>query len=180
MTIVLDIISSWTRMLVALVLSILFSLTIGIIAGRNKKAEAIIIPVLDVFQSIPILGFFPIVILGIVNIVHGELGVDLAAIFLIFTSMSWNIAFGVYEAVRSIPQDYIDLSGISQSSTWNRITTLYIPASLSRIAYNTQTSWAVGLFYLVSSEIFSLGTTNEPKLSYGIGVAIIKFSENGE
>ena len=131
-------------MLVALVLSIIFSLIIGIMAARNKRAEAIIIPVLDVFQSIPILGFFPIVILAIVNVIPGELGIDLAVISLIFTSMSWNIAFGVYEAVKSIPQDYIDLSDISQSSTWNRITTLYIPASLSRIAYNTQTSWAVG------------------------------------
>jgi NitT/TauT family transport system permease protein len=164
-------------MLVALVLSILFSLTIGIVAARNKRAEAIIIPVLDVFQSIPILGFFPIVILAIVNIIPGELGVDLAVIILIFTSMSWNIAFGVYEAVKSIPQDYIDLSEISQSSTWHRITTLYIPASLSRIAYNTQTSWAVGLFYLVSSEIFSLGTTKTQHVSYGIGVAILNFAD---
>src|SRR5579872_3307101 len=161
-------------MLIALALSIVFSLTIGIVAARNKKAEAVIIPLLDVFQSIPILGFFPIVILAIVNVIHGELGIDLAVILLIFTSMSWNIAFGVYEAVKSIPQDYIDLSEISQSSTWNRITTLYIPASLSRIAYNTQTSWAVGLFYLVSSEIFSLGSANYT-VNEGIGVAIYKF-----
>jgi len=167
-------------MLVALILSILFSLSIGIVAARNKRAEAIIIPLLDVFQSIPILGFFPIVILAVVNVIPGELGVDIAVIILIFTSMSWNIAFGVYEAVKSIPQDYIDLSEISQSSTWHRITTLYIPASLSRIAYNTQTSWAVGLFYLVSSEIFSLGTTKTEHVTYGIGVAIITFADNHE
>src|SRR3984893_2591268 len=166
-------------MLVAVVLSIIFSLIIEITAARNNRAEAIIIPVLDVFQSIPILGFFPIVILAIVNVVPGELGISLAVIALIFTSMSWNIAFGVYEAVKSIPQDYIDLSEISQSSTWNRIKTLYIPASLSRIAYKTQTSWAVGLFYLVSSEIFSLGTTNA-QVSYGIGVAIIDYAKNNE
>ncbi len=166
-------------MIVALILSILFSLAIGITAARNKRAEAIIIPVLDVFQSIPILGFFPIVILGVVNIIPGQVGISIAVIFLIFTSMSWNIAFGVYEAVKSIPQDYIDLSEISQSSTWHRITTLYIPASLSRIAYNTQTSWAVGLFYLVSSEIFSLGAKNE-HVEYGIGVAIITFANHGQ
>ncbi len=166
-------------MLIALVLSIFFSLAIGITAARNKRAEAIIIPVLDVFQSIPILGFFPIVILGVVNVIPGQVGISLAVILLIFTSMSWNIAFGVYEAVKSIPQDYIDLSEISQSSTWHRITTLYIPASLSRIAYNTQTSWAVGLFYLVSSEIFTLGSANH-NAQYGIGVAIITFANNGQ
>jgi NitT/TauT family transport system permease protein len=162
-------------MLIALGLSILFSLGIGIAAARNKKAESIIIPLLDVFQSIPILGFFPLVVLGIYDLIPNQIGLSLAVIMLIFTSMSWNIAFGVYEAVKSIPQDYIDLSYISQSSTWHRITSLYIPASLSRIAYNTQTSWAVGLFYLISSEILSSGNSHL-EVTYGIGVAINSFA----
>ncbi|MGA2875447.1 MAG: ABC transporter permease subunit, partial [Nitrososphaerales archaeon] len=168
-------------MLIALVVSILFSLVIGISAARNKKAESIIIPLLDVFQSIPILGFFPIVIIGVVDLFPGApfIGVNLAVIILIFTSMSWNIAFGVYEAVKSIPQDYVDLTQISESSTWNRITTLYIPASLSRIAYNVQTSWAVGLFYLISSEILSLGTKNY-QVQYGIGIAIVGYASKHE
>ncbi|MHB8568132.1 MAG: ABC transporter permease subunit [Nitrososphaerales archaeon] len=174
-----DIVVSWTRMLIALILSILFSLAIGIMAARNKKAEAIIIPVLDVFQSIPILGFFPLVILGIIAVFPSQIGVNLAVIFLIFTSMSWNIAFGVYEAVKSIPQDYIDLSQISESGSWRRITSLYIPASLSRVAYNTQTSWAVGLFYLVSSEILTLGSKNYSS-AYGIGVRIIQYADSGD
>jgi NitT/TauT family transport system permease protein len=154
---------------------------IGISAARNKKAESIIIPLLDVFQSIPILGFFPLVILGVVGLFPREpfIGVNLAVIILIFTSMSWNIAFGVYEAVKSIPQDYVDLTQISESSTWNRITSLYIPASLSRIAYNVQTSWAVGLFYLISSEILSLGKANY-QVQYGIGIAIVEFATKHE
>jgi NitT/TauT family transport system permease protein len=160
-------------MVVALLLSILFSLAIGISAARNKRAETIIIPTLDVLQSIPILGFFPIVIYGISAVLPGSLGVDLAVIFLIFTSMSWNIAFGVYEAVRSIPQDYIDLSSMSNSSSLQRIVSLYIPSSLSRIAFNTQISWAVGLFYLISSEVISEGTSNLNVR--GIGVDIFKF-----
>ncbi len=179
--IIIDLLSSWSRMLIALGLSIVFSLAIGITAARNKKAESIIIPLLDVFQSIPILGFFPLVILGIVDAIpsYPAIGVNLAVIILIFTSMSWNIAFGVYEAVRSIPQDYVDLSSISKSSTWNRITSLYIPASLSRIAYNVQTSWAVGLFYLISSEILTLGSKNLA-VQYGIGVAIVKYATEKE
>ena len=161
-------------MLIALALSILFSLAVGIFAARNKRAESVVIPLLDVFQSIPILGFFPVVILGVVAVIPGQLGVNLAVIFLIFTSMSWNIAFGVYEAVKAIPQDYIDLSNMSSASPISRILTLYIPSSLSRIAYNSQTSWAVGLFYLVASEIFSLGGTPF-QVDHGIGVAIINF-----
>ncbi len=161
-------------MIIALGLSIVFSLIVGILAARNRRAEAVIIPLLDVFQSIPILGFFPIVIFGVIAVIPGVLGVNIAVIILIFTSMSWNIAFGVYEAVKSIPQDYIDLSSMSNSSGWQRITSLYIPASLGRIAANTQTSWAVGLFYLVSSEILTLGTTN---ISVnGIGVAAMTFA----
>jgi NitT/TauT family transport system permease protein len=160
-------------MIVALFLSILFSLAIGITAARNRKAETIIIPTLDVLQSIPILGFFPIVIYGIAAVLPGPAGVDLAVIFLIFTSMSWNIAFGVYEAVRSIPQDYLDLSSMSNTGSLQRIVSLYIPASLSRIAYNTQISWAVGLFYLISSEVISESTS---KLAVrGIGVDIFNF-----
>jgi NitT/TauT family transport system permease protein len=161
-------------MLVALALSIVFSLAVGILAARNKRAESVVIPLLDIFQSIPILGFFPIVILGIIAVFPSnlQLGVNLAVILLIFTSMSWNIAFGVYEAVKSIPQDYVDLTSMTSSGSLQRIKSLYIPASLSRIAYNTQTSWAVGLFYLISSEILTLGTSNFT-VKHGIGVDIM-------
>ncbi len=160
-------------MIVALIFSILFSLAVGISAARNKKAEAVIIPLLDVLQSIPILGFFPLVILGIAAAIPGPAGIDLAVIFLIFTSMSWNISFGVYEAVKSIPQDYIDLSSMSNTGSLQRVVSLYIPSSLSRIAYNTQVSWAVGLFYLISSEVISTATTNLPVR--GIGVDIFNY-----
>ena len=162
-------------MLIALVLSILFALVVGIAAARSKKAEAVFIPTLDVLQSIPILGFFPIVILAIISLFPSQLGVNIAVILLIFTSMSWNIAFGVYEAVKSIPHEYLELSSLAKTSAWNRIRSLYIPASLSRIAYNTQTSWAVGLFYLVASEILTLGNSTYT-VDHGIGVALINFA----
>ncbi|HUI86668.1 MAG TPA: ABC transporter permease subunit [Nitrososphaerales archaeon] len=166
-------------MILALGLSIMFSLFIGILAARNKRAESLIIPLLDVFQSIPILAFFPLVIGAVTAAISGQAGISLAVVFLIFTSMSWNIAFGVYEAVKSIPKDYIDLAEMSGSSSLQKIKSLYIPASLSRIAYNTQTSWAVGLFYLISSEIFSTGAVNK-QVSHGIGVDIVTFYVNGD
>jgi len=162
-------------MLVALALSIVFALAVGIAAARNRKVEAIIIPLLDVLQSIPILGFFPVVILAIIAIFPSQIGVNIAVIILIFTSMSWNIAFGVYEAVKAIPNEYLDLSSMAMTGSWQRIKSLYIPASLSRIAYNTQTSWAVGLFYLVASEILTLGNATYT-VNHGIGVAIIQFA----
>ncbi|HUK80346.1 MAG TPA: ABC transporter permease subunit, partial [Nitrososphaerales archaeon] len=101
----LDIISSWVRMILALGLSVIFALVVGIWAARSRRAEAVILPLLDIFQSIPILGFFPFVIGGIYGVLPNFVGANLAVIVLIFTSMSWNIAFGVYEAVKAIPQD---------------------------------------------------------------------------
>ncbi len=178
----LDIISSWIRMILALVLSILFALAVGIWAARSKRAEAVILPLLDIFQSIPILAFFPFVIFAIYglpgSVLHNFVGANLAVIILIFTSMSWNIAFGVYEAVKAIPQDYIDLLSVTQASSWQRIRSLYIPASMSRVAYNTQISWAVGLFFLAASEIISEGqggAGEQIPIPYGIGVGAAAF-----
>jgi NitT/TauT family transport system permease protein len=164
----------------ALGLSIVFALTMGIWAARSKRAESVILPLLDIFQSIPILGFFPFVIVAIYQgPLENFVGANLAVIILIFTSMSWNIAFGVYEAVRAIPQDYADLLNVSQTSAWQRIKSLYIPASMSRVAYNTQISWAVGLFFLVSSEIIASGATKIP-VNYGIGLAVVSFASAGD
>lgn len=162
-------------MILALGLSVLFALAVGIWAARSKRAEAVLLPLLDIFQSIPILGFFPFVIGAVYSgPLQNAVGANLAVIILIFTSMSWNIAFGVYESVKAIPQDYADLLNMSQASTWQRVRTLYIPASMSRIAYNTQISWAVGLFFLVASEIITVGATTIP-IPYGIGIAVSSF-----
>jgi NitT/TauT family transport system permease protein len=169
---------SWIRMSLALVISIIFSWAVGIAAARNRMANAIIIPVLDVLQSIPILGFFPVVLVVFVALFPGWVGVNLAVIFLIFTSMSWNIAFAVYEAVLSIPQEYLDLVSMEKLGLWRRLTELYIPASWSKVAYNSVVSWSVGLFYLISSEIFSLGTKNY-RVANGIGVDIANLSSQG-
>ena len=169
---------SWIRMSLALVLSIIFSWAVGIAAARNKTANAIIIPVLDVLQSIPILGFFPIVLVIFVGLFPGWIGINIAVIFLIFTSMAWNIAFAVYEAVLSIPQEYLDLASMEKLGLRRRLTELYIPASWSKVAFNAVVSWSVGLFYLISSEIFSLGNKNY-QVTNGIGVDIANHSSLG-
>ena len=164
-------------MMFALGLSILFALAVGIITARNRRAEAVILPLLDIFQSIPILGFFPFVIIGIYGLMPNMTGANLAVIILIFSSMSWNIAFGVYEAVKAIPQDHADPLDISNASGWQGTKPLFIPASMSRIAYNTQTSWAVGLFFLVASEIIAVGKT---KINIAYGKTIVIATSSGD
>ena len=165
-------------MSLALVISVVFSWIVGVAAARSKVAGNILIPILDVFQSVPILAFFPVALVVFVAIFPGWVGINMAVIFLIFTSMAWNIAFAVYEAVLSIPQEYLDLASLENLSLWKRLTQLYIPASWSKVAFNSVVSWSVGLFYLISSETFSLGTKNY-QVSSGIGVDIARFSSEG-
>ena len=153
----LDTLYSWSRLFLALILSMLFSWTIGIAAARNSKAEKVILPSLDILQSIPILGFFPLVLIIFVDIFPISIGVYLAVVFLIFTSMTWNIAFAVYEAVKSIPRELDYLATMEKMSFRRRLTALYIPSTWSKVAYNSIVSWSVALFYLVASEIFLSG-----------------------
>ncbi|MGC8710416.1 MAG: ABC transporter permease subunit [Candidatus Micrarchaeia archaeon] len=174
-TIIIGISASWLRMFIALALSIAFSLVVGISAATNKSLERVILPTLDVLQTIPILGFFPVVIYLVVLFLPNFVGINIAVIFLIFTSMSWNIAFGVYEAVKSIPSELVEAARLSGFSKAKMFTSIYAPASLPRIAYQSTISWSIGLFYLVTSEIFSTGS-KAFAVKYGIGVEVAKIA----
>ncbi|MDE1804676.1 MAG: ABC transporter permease subunit, partial [Candidatus Micrarchaeota archaeon] len=177
-TIALDIAASWVRLLIALLVSIIFSIIVGIAAATNRTLERIILPVLDVLQTIPILGFFPIVILVIVSAIPGYAGVNTAVIFLIFTSMSWNISFGVYEAVKAIPQEINEIASLYRFSFLERVRRIYIPSALPRIAYQSSLSFSIGIFYLATSEIFSTGS-NIFAVTNGIGVEIANIASQG-
>jgi len=170
---VLDILASWGRLLLALFISIVLSIFLGIAAATNKKTEGAIVQFLDLFQTLPILAFFPVVITFVVLFLPNYIGVNIAVVFLIITSMVWNIAFGVYESVKNIPESIKEVAAISHLTSWQRIKNVYLPASMPRIAYQSMTSWSVGLFYLVTSEIFSTGSAHFA-VQYGIGVEIAK------
>jgi len=170
---------SWIRMFIALFFSIVISLAIGIYAARSENSGRIIVPILDVFQTLPILAFFPFVIYIVVNFLPGYVGINAAVIFLIITSMVWNISFGVYEAVRTLPKEFSEVAGLYHLTAWQRLTKILIPASMPHIAEQSVLSWSIGLFYLVTSEIFSTGSA-QYSVKYGIGVALTKlaFSNN--
>ncbi len=169
---VLDLLASWGRMFAALLLSIVFSVAVGVAAATNRRAENILIPVLDVLQTLPILAFFPVVISVFVLFLPGYIGINAAIVALIFTSMAWNISFGVYEAVKSIPDELLEVARINHLSGFQMLKSIYVPASMPRIAYQSALSWSVGLFYLVTSEIFSTGGQGTYAAAYGIGVEI--------
>jgi NitT/TauT family transport system permease protein len=179
LSIVVDTSFSWLRMLIALFFSIIISLGVGIYAATHKTAEKIIVPILDIFQTLPILAFFPFVIFVVVATFPSYIGINIAVIFLIITSMIWNITFGVYESVKTIPQEFFELGRIfnmSKSDKWKKI---LIPASMPRVVEQSILSWSIGLFFLVTSEIFSTGNASY-NVKYGIGVALTQLAFSGK
>ena len=177
-TILIDVSFSWIRMLIALFLSIIISLFVGIYAATNKTAEKIVVPILDIFQTLPILAFFPFVIFVIVGAFPGSVGINVAVIFLIITSMIWNITFGVYESVKTIPEEFFEVGKIFNLAPLERFTKILIPASMPRVVEQSILSWAIGLFFLVTSEIFSTGNAAYT-VKYGIGVALTNLAFSG-
>ncbi len=164
---------STTRMVVAYVFSLVFAIAYGHTAATNKRAAVILLPVLDVLQSIPILGFFPAALVFFVATFHGHpIGIELAVVFLIFTSMSWNMAFGVYESLTTIPQDLEAAAASFGLTGWLRFRFLAFPAAIPKLVYNSILSWTNGWFFLVASEIFTAGGTEFQRPGLGAFIAI--------
>ena len=156
---VIDSLSSVYRMFVALALSFLAALIIGITSARKPLVGKIIIPIIDILQSVPILGFFPAAIAFFIVVFNGSaIGIELAAIFLIFTSMVWNMIFSVYESVLSIPLELLETSHAYKGNAFLQFKRLYLPASIPKLTYNSILSWANGWYFLTAAEIISLGS----------------------
>jgi len=149
---------STLRMTLAYLLSLLFSLLYGRVAATHHRAEQLLIPLLDILQSIPILSFLPGVVLGLVALFpRSNVGLELAAILLIFTSQAWNMAFSFYQSVLTIPQELREVASIHRLSTWQRFTRLELPFGLIPLLWNSMMSWAGGWFFLMAAEQFTLG-----------------------
>ncbi|MGC9104660.1 MAG: ABC transporter permease subunit [Candidatus Methanodesulfokora sp.] len=146
---------SLLRMTLAYLISVLFSLSVGIMAGKYEKAEHIIIPILDILQSIPILGFFPVAIIFFMNL-FGYIGAEISSIFLIFTSQVWNMTFGVYEAVKLIPRDVDEMARVYGIGKLLYLRKILIPATMTKLIYNSAMSWGGGWFFLYASEVISV------------------------
>src|SRR5438874_11044622 len=157
-TIAIDALDSFLRMLVAYGFSRAFAIVYGVAAGRSKRAERILIPVLDVLQSVPVLAFFPAAVYFFIALTRGgRIGVEMAAVFLIFTGQAWNMAFGVYEAMTTLPADSSEAIAAFGLSPWRRFRRLELPAAVPKLVYNSILSWAAGWYFLVACEIISIG-----------------------
>ncbi|WP_298401798.1 ABC transporter permease subunit [uncultured Chloroflexus sp.] len=145
------------RMALAYALSFLFTMIYGYIAAYNGRAERVLIPLLDVLQSVPILSFLPVVLLSLSTVLPETLAVELTAVVLIFTSQVWNMTFAWYQSLTTIPRELREASSIFRFSRWQRFTTLEFPFGALALVWNSMMSWAGGWFFLMAAEIFTLG-----------------------
>lgn len=154
----LDAAYSWLRMLAAYAISFVFTLAYAYAAAFNKRAEKILIPLLDMLQSIPVLSFLPVVLLAFVALFPGSrIGVNLASIVLIFTGQVWNMVFAVYHGFITVPQDLRESAMSLNLSPWQRFRTMELPYAMVGLVWNSMMSWAGGWFFLMAAEMFSLG-----------------------
>ncbi|MCI4332071.1 MAG: ABC transporter permease subunit, partial [Thermoplasmata archaeon] len=173
-----DLGASFSRMLIAYLLSLGFALTYGYIAATHRTSERIMIPVLDLLQSVPILGFFPVAIVVFVSLTpHSWIGPNIASIFLIFTSMSWNMVFGVYESVKSVPVDLKEAAASFGVTGRQRLRQVLLPATVNRLVYNSILSWTGGWYFLVAAEFIS--NSSSQTVLPGIGSFLIESVNNG-
>jgi NitT/TauT family transport system permease protein len=149
------------RMLAAYGLSLLFSLSYAYIAYRSTTWAKVLIPLLDILQSIPVLSFLPAVVLALVGLFPGQrLGIELASILLIFTGMTWNMTFSFYQSLSSIPKELIEASQVYRLSPWQRFWTLELPSGVVGLVWNSVMSVAGGWFFLMQTESFTLSNRN--------------------
>src|SRR5580693_2136837 len=150
---------SLVRISIAYILSLLFALAYGMAAAKSERAAKILLPLLDILQSIPVLSFLPGVMLAMVALFPGrQLGLELGSILLIFTGQAWNIAFSFYASLKGIPRELDEAARLYRFSNWQRFTELEVPFAAIGLVWNSMMSVAGGWFFLMACEMFVLGS----------------------
>jgi NitT/TauT family transport system permease protein len=149
---------SMVRGLVAYVISLVFTLLYAYWAAHDRRAERILVPLLDVLQSIPVLGFMPGLVLALVALFpRTNVGLELAAIIMIFTGQAWNMTFSLYHSLKSVPQDIKEASVVYRFTWWERFKWMELPYGTTGLVWNSMMSMAGGWFFLMINEAFRLG-----------------------
>lgn|SRR5574340_4190 len=149
---------SLARMSAAYALSLVFSLVYGYYAARNRRAEQVMIPLLDVLQSVPILSFLPVVLLSLSVLLPTAVAAELAAVVLIFTSQAWNLTFSVYQSTRTVPTELREAAAVFRFGAWFRLKYVELPFAANGLVWNSVMSWAGGWFFLMAAEMFTVGS----------------------
>src|SRR5271163_2514956 len=148
------------RMFAALVLSLAFTLTYATWAAKSERAGRLLVPILDILQSVPILGFISVTVVFFMSLVPGRvLGAEFAAVFAIFTSQAWNMAFSFYQSLRTVPTELVEASRVFRLSPWMRFWRLDVPFAMPQLIFNMMLSMSGSWFFVVASEAISVGNT---------------------
>ena len=149
------------RMFAAIFVSLAFTFVVGTLAAKSRKAELVIIPALDILQSVPVLGFLTFTVVFFIRLFPGsQLGAECAAIFAIFTAQAWNMAFSFYQSLRTVPSDLDEVSRHFRLSAWLRFWRLEVPFAAPGLIWNTMMSMSGGWFFVVASEAVTVGDTS--------------------
>ena len=166
------------RMAVAYALPLLFALVYGRAAARYHHAEQVLMPLLDVLQSVPILSFLPVVLLSFSAILPQQVAAELASIVLIFTSQVWNLVFAWYQALKTIPNELREAAAMFGFTAWLRFRVLELPFAAISLIWNSMMSWAGGWFFLMAAEIFTVGQ-RDFRLT-GLGAYLREAADRGD
>ncbi len=161
------------RMLIAMLLSLLFTFTYATLATKSKRAERLLVPLLDILQSVPILGFISITVVFFMALAPGRvLGAEFAAIFAIFTSQAWNMAFSFYQSLRTVPTELAEASSTFRLNPWMRFWRLDVPFAMPQLIWNMMMSMSGSWFFVVASEAISVGNTTVTLPGVGSYIAL--------
>ena len=160
---------STLRMLAAMAASLVFTFTYATLAAKSRRAGMVLIPVLDVLQSVPVLGYISFTVVFFLGLFPGSvLGAECAAVFAIFTSQAWNMAFSVYQSLRTVPRDLGEAASGFGFSGWQRFWTLEAPYAAPGLVWNMMMSMSGGWFFVVASEAITVGDLSLIHISQGI------------
>jgi len=149
------------RMFAALTLSLLFTLTYATWAAKSARAEKLLVPILDILQSVPILGFISVTVVFFMSLAPGRvLGAEFESIFAIFTSQAWNMAFSFYQSLRTVPHELEECADSFRLTPWMKFWRLEVPFAMPALLWNTMMSMSGSWFFVVASEAMTVGTTN--------------------
>jgi NitT/TauT family transport system permease protein len=161
------------RMLLAIVCSTIFTFIYAAVAAKSRRAEMVMVPLLDILQSVPILGFLTFTVVFFLNLFPGKvLGAELACVFAIFTSQAWNMTFSMYQSIRNVPKDLDEASKSFHLSGWQRFWRLDVPFAMPGLIWNAMMSMSGGWFFVVASEAITVGNTTVTLPGVGSYVAM--------
>jgi NitT/TauT family transport system permease protein len=163
------------RMFAAILCSLVFTFVVGTLAAKSRKAALVVVPALDILQSVPVLGFLTFTVAFFLNLFPGsELGAECASIFAVFTAQAWNMAFSFYQSLRTIPSDLDQACRQFGLSPWQRFLRLEAPFAMPGLIWNTMMSMSGGWFFVVASEAITVGnkTVTLPGIGSWLAIAI--------